>query len=224
MFEPENNFKLVCGSAQLKVTEPPRDELFGLTFRRALKVYRRVEYLEEYVEKEWPENWEDDEEQALQGPIEVVKQRWVEVRKVDKKIKVNLGQPGDEGLEGIEDVFDVSKKDGTTMSYRAPFRSEWFGANSACLNDDLHLNLEQLGRLGSFELIEFTDSSAKQLAYAIDFKPPFRYFERLDRSDKYIVCRVSVNDECFTDETTGFYKFAKDRNAYNAGDLRISFH
>ena len=62
VFEPENNFKLVTGSAQLKVTEPPRDELFGLTFRRALKVYRRVEYLEEYLEEEWPDPNEEDEE------------------------------------------------------------------------------------------------------------------------------------------------------------------
>ena len=94
LFEPENNFKLVCGSADLKVTEPPRDDLFGLTFRRALKVYRRVEYLQEYVEKEWPEQWDDDEEQPT-GPIEVVKQRWVEIRKPKKKIKVNLGLQDD---------------------------------------------------------------------------------------------------------------------------------
>jgi len=50
VFNSANNFKLVTGSGHLKITEPPRDELFGLTFRRALKVYRKVEFMEEYTE------------------------------------------------------------------------------------------------------------------------------------------------------------------------------
>ena len=82
-----------------------------------------------------------------------------------------------------------------------------------------------MNRLGSLELIEFHDESVAQLANAIDEKPAFRrYYERLDRSDKYIVCRISVNHDCAMNDHTQFYTFAKDRNACSAGDLRVSFH
>lgn len=50
-------------------------------------------------------------------------------------------------MQGVNDVFELSKKD-NTYYYHSPFRSEWFTANSASLNDDLILNQEQLGRLG----------------------------------------------------------------------------
>jgi len=50
------------------------------------------------------------------------------------------------------------------------------------------------------ELIEFSDHSIKQLTYAIDHKDHFRYFDRIDRSDKFIVCRIVVNPECQMDE------------------------
>lgn len=86
------------------MTEPPRDELFGLTFRRALKVYRRVEYLEEYTETEWPKP-SDDNEAVARGPIDIIKQQWVEVRNVGQEIRVSLDQDNCDDMDGI---FDVS--------------------------------------------------------------------------------------------------------------------
>lgn len=154
-FVEENNFKLVTGSAHLKVTEPPRDELFGLTFRRALKVYRRVEYLEEYLEEEWPEPKDEDDE--IKEPIWVTRKRWIEVQRLGEKIKINLEPEYVEENEAqLLNLFDVDHKTGE-ISYRAPFKSEWFSANAASLNDNLKLNEDQMNRLGSMELIEFTD-------------------------------------------------------------------
>jgi len=60
---------------------------------------------------------------------------------MNKKIKTSLDKEGEEKQEGLDEIFTLSKTDGT-LSYRAPFRSEWFTANSACLNDELHLNRE----------------------------------------------------------------------------------
>ena len=92
------------------------------------------------------------------------------------------------------------------------------------MNEQLHLNKEQLSRLGMQELIPFNDAFVKQLADEVDYKRPFRFFERIDRSDKHIICRVNVDDDFYTDEATLFYKFAKDRRVYTAGDMRISFY
>ena len=105
-------------------------------------------------------------------------------------------------LDDLKNIFDVDEKTGE-MSYCAPFKSEWFSANAASLNDNLQLNEDQMNRLGSLELIEFNDDSVSQLAHAIDEKPAFRrYYERLDRSDKFIVCRISVNHDCAMNEMT----------------------
>ncbi len=55
-------------------------------------------------------------------------------------------------------------------------------------------------------------------------KREFHVFERIDRSDKFIVCRTAVNYDCFSDRDTLFYKFATDRNVYSTGDIRVSFY
>ena len=73
------------------------------------------------------------------------------------------------------------------------------------------------------EAYEFDDESVKELAIAIISKPQFKMYERIDRSDKYIVCRVNVNNDFQTDQSTNFYKFVADRNTYYSGDIRVSF-
>lgn len=78
------------GSGIVKAKVHPRDELFGLTFRRAIRVYRRVEVLQEFKEMEYPEH--DDE--MLNEPKEVIKQRWIEVRKEGMPIRVNYDEDG----------------------------------------------------------------------------------------------------------------------------------
>ena len=45
VFTPVNNFKLVSGSGYVTAIEPMKDELFGLKFDKALRLYRRVEVL-----------------------------------------------------------------------------------------------------------------------------------------------------------------------------------
>jgi len=76
----------------------------------------------------------------------VVKTRWNEVHQVGEKINTSLGQNEDELYgEGLEDIFDVEEKvadkDGEggqkIMSYGAPFKSAWFMADAASLNDNL---------------------------------------------------------------------------------------
>lgn len=64
----------------------------------------------------------------------------------------------------------------------------------------------------------------RQVAESINFKRPFQNYEHIDRSDKYIVCRVNFNYDLPLDENTYFYKLAKHRNEYSAGDFRISFY
>lgn len=76
------------------------------------------------------------------APVKVNKQRWVEVKKVGKKIKVDLDQLCEESAMRLKDRLEVSSKDKTQMFYRAPFHSEWWTAESATLNDDLYLNKE----------------------------------------------------------------------------------
>jgi len=81
-----------------------------------------------------------------------------------------------------------------------------------------------LNRVGQLDLQEFTDIQVKQLANYLEMKLEFEKFERIDRSDKYIVCRISANYDCALDSETLFYKFATDRNHYSIGDIRVSFY
>ena len=48
LFDSVNNNKLVTGSGYVTAKDSLRDELFGLTAHGALRLYRRVEVLEEY--------------------------------------------------------------------------------------------------------------------------------------------------------------------------------
>lgn len=74
------------------------------------------------------------------------------------------------------------------------------------------------------EPIEFDDEEVAAIADKIRSKPEFSMFERIDRSGKHIVCRISENPEAKKKRGTDFYYLACDRTNYNAGDLRVSYY
>ena len=55
LFDSVNNNKLVMGSGYVTAKDSLRDELFGLTAHGALRLYRRVEVLEEYKGMIYPD-------------------------------------------------------------------------------------------------------------------------------------------------------------------------
>ena len=53
-------------------------------------------------------------------------------------------------------------------------------------------------KLGKMELIELDDDWTMKIANRLMRKPMFKdLFVRIDRSDKYMVCRVALNSELF---------------------------
>lgn len=79
IFTPNNNFKLVTGKGYVTAKDPLKDDLFDLQFDKALRLYRRVEVLQEFKETRMPDE-DDDSEIEGEGPIEVIRQRWIEVK------------------------------------------------------------------------------------------------------------------------------------------------
>ena len=68
-----------------------------------------------------------------------------------------------------------------------------------------------MDRLGTLEVVQFEDWMVERLANKIIEKDPFYYFERLDRSDKYIICRISNDQDAHRMQDTDYYMYVKDR-------------
>ena len=92
------------------------------------------------------------------------------------------------------------------------------------LNEQVYLTEAQVNKIGVMEPRQFEDDEVKKIADDISDKPEFQIFEKIDRSGKYVVCRVKVNDDLVTHRDTNFPKIVQDRNCYESGDMRISFY
>ena len=74
------------------------------------------------------------------------------------------------------------------------------------------------------EPVEFEDEDIETIAAKIRLKPEFSMYSRIDRSGKFIVCRINENCHILRKHGTDFYYHAKDRADCNSGDLRISYY
>ena len=145
-------------------------------------------------------------------------QRWVEVRAEGVPLEYNNPMlPTQRSQETLE--LPDNK-----LTYPAPFCSTWLYGKGALLADQVNLSEAQLNQLGSLEIVEFEDRMVERMADKIIEKTPFYHFERLDRCDKYIICRRNNNQDAHRMEHADYYKYVKDRMTFQAGDLRISFY
>ena len=100
------------------------------------------------------------------------------------------------------------------LTYPAPFCSTWLYGKGALLGDQVNLSEAQLNQLGTLEIVEFEDRMVERMADKIIEKTPFYHFERLDRCDKYIICRRNNNLDAHRMEDADYYKYVKDRMTF----------
>ena len=83
-------------------------------------------------------------------------------------------------------------------------------------------------KLGRLELIELDDEWTMKIASRLMKKARYReQFVRIDRSDKYIICRVATKNPLHLyNPNTKFEPYLKtaDRKTFVPGDLRICWY
>ena len=135
-------------------------------------------------------------------------QRWVEVRTEGVPLEYNNPMLPTQRSSQTLNLTDDK------LTYPAPFCSTWFYGKGALLADQVNLSEAQLNQLGTLEIIEFEDKMVERMAFKIIEKTPFYHFERLDRCDKYIICRRNNNQDAHRMEDADYYKYVKDRMTF----------
>ena len=82
-------------------------------------------------------------------------------------------------------------------------------------------------KLGKLQIYELDDEETMEVAKRLMKKPMFKEkFIRIDRSDKYLICRVALHSDHYNEDGNNLqpYTYVKDRKTYMPGDLRVCWY